>query len=68
MAGVLNGIVTAIALLTFLGIVIWAYSHGRTKANQEAAMLPFALPDEAGTTKAEGDRSVVRGPQGELHE
>lgn len=46
MVGILNGIVTALALITFLGIVFWAWSKGRSKANDEASMLPFALPDE----------------------
>jgi len=44
--GILNGIVTGIALITFIGIVWWAYSRGRAKANTDASMLPFALPDE----------------------
>src|SRR3546814_11462516 len=44
--GILNGIVTFIALVTFIGIVWWAYSRGRSKANADASMLPFALPDE----------------------
>jgi len=42
----LQGAITLIALLTFIGIVVWAYSRGRAKANQEASMLPFAQPDE----------------------
>lgn len=46
MLGILMGVVTAIALITFLGIVIWAWSKGRAKANYDASMLPFDLPDE----------------------
>ncbi|GAA5085877.1 MAG: CcoQ/FixQ family Cbb3-type cytochrome c oxidase assembly chaperone [Alcaligenaceae bacterium] len=46
MVGILNGIATALALLTFLGIVAWAWSKGRAKANHDASMLPFDLPDE----------------------
>lgn len=46
MLGILNGIATALALITFLGIIVWAWSKGRAKANQEASMLPFDLPDE----------------------
>ncbi len=46
MLGLVNGIVTAIALFTFIGIVWWAFSRGRAEANHEASMLPFALPDE----------------------
>ena len=43
---ILNGIVTLMAMFTFVGIVWWAYSRGRVEANHEASMLPFALPDE----------------------
>ncbi len=46
MVGIINGIVTALALITFLGIVVWAWSKGRAKANYDASMLPFELPDE----------------------
>lgn len=42
----LSAIVTAISMATFLGIVWWACSRGRQRANRESAMLPFALPDE----------------------
>lgn len=66
--GVLNGIVTLIALLTFLGIVFWAFSKGRTKANQEAAMLPFALPDEAATAGNGNTPPSGRQPEGGSHE
>jgi len=41
-----NAVVTFLAMLTFLGICWWAFSRGRRQANQEAALLPFALPDE----------------------
>lgn len=46
MVGVLNGIMTFLGLLTFGGIVWWAFSAGRAKANDEASKLPFMLPDE----------------------
>jgi len=44
--GWLNGIMTLLGMLLFIGIVWWAFSQGRAQANREAAMLPFALPDE----------------------
>lgn len=50
----INGIATIIAMITFLGIVWWAFSRGRADANREAALLPFALPDERVTDKKEG--------------
>ncbi len=45
--GLINGIATAVALLTFIGIVWWAFSRGREKANRDSANLPFLQPDEA---------------------
>ncbi|MGV3655644.1 MAG: cbb3-type cytochrome oxidase subunit 3 [Noviherbaspirillum sp.] len=37
-----RGIVTVVSLLTFLGIIFWAYSGRRAAAFDEAARLPFA--------------------------
>lgn len=54
MVGIINGIMTFLAMMTFLGIVWWAFSAGRVKDNQEAAMLPFMLPDEPEGKKVEG--------------
>lgn len=68
-----TGIMTAIALLTFIGIVWWAFSRGREKANRDSAMLPFAQPDEvdlAAKKEAEGDgkRDARDKKQGETNE
>ncbi|MBX3607399.1 MAG: cbb3-type cytochrome c oxidase subunit 3 [Piscinibacter sp.] len=41
----LRSIVTVVSLLTFLGIVAWAWSRGNRASFEEAARLPFA--DEA---------------------
>lgn len=38
----LRGISTAFMLLSFLGLVAWAYSRNRKKDFDEAANLPFA--------------------------
>lgn len=46
MLAYLNALATVLAMLTFFGIVWWAFSKGRQDANRESAMLPFALPDE----------------------
>lgn len=46
MLAYLNALSTVLAMITFFGIIWWAFSRGRKKANEEAAMLPFALPDE----------------------
>lgn len=37
----LRGIHTLLVMAVFLGIVWWAYSAHRKKANDEAANLPF---------------------------
>ena len=47
MLAYLNALSTIMAMLTFFAIVWWAFSSGRQEANNEAAMLPFALPDES---------------------
>lgn len=52
---VLNAVATIIAMLTFVGIVVWAFSRGRADANREASMLPFTVPDERLTDKKEGE-------------
>jgi cytochrome c oxidase cbb3-type subunit 4 len=46
MMAYLNAIGTVLAMLTFFGIVWWAFSKGRKQANRESEMLPFVLPDE----------------------
>jgi cytochrome c oxidase cbb3-type subunit 4 len=57
MVGVLNAIATVLAMATFFGIIVWAFSKGRRQANHEAAMLPFALPDEGAKSDNEDGRS-----------
>jgi len=65
--GVLNGIVTLIAMVTFVGIVWWAWSRGRERANKDASMLPFALPDED-EQGGEQDSTPKDKKQGDSHE
>ncbi len=45
----LSAISTVMGLLVFVGIVWWAWSAPRKKANEESANLPFELPDEFNT-------------------
>ncbi|ASC89214.1 CcoQ/FixQ family Cbb3-type cytochrome c oxidase assembly chaperone [Alcaligenes nematophilus] len=54
MLAIINAVVTALAMATFLGICWWAFSRGRRQANEEAALLPFALPDEGINDKNPG--------------
>lgn len=55
MLGLINGIVTVLAMVTFFGIVWWAWSTHRVEANRRAAMLPFALPEEYQNDKNTGE-------------
>jgi cytochrome c oxidase cbb3-type subunit IV len=48
----LSAISTVLGLVVFLGIVFWAWSPSRKKANQESAELPFDLPDEFSKDKS----------------
>jgi len=45
---------TVLSMLTFFGIVWWAWSAHRREANSESALLPFALPDEFGPQQQDG--------------
>ena len=45
-AGVLSGISTAILLLAFIGLCVWAFSPGQKRRWEESAELPF-LGDDA---------------------
>lgn len=50
----LRGLHTLLVMAAFIGIVWWAYSAHRRKANDEAAHLPFDDDDvEARTLKKE---------------
>ena len=53
----LRSIMTVLSLLTFLGIVWWAYGmKGNKKRFEEAANLPFA--DEDQSTRSGADSGV----------
>jgi len=41
----LRGISTGLLLVSFLGLIVWAYSHKRKQSFDEAANLPFADED-----------------------
>jgi cytochrome c oxidase cbb3-type subunit IV len=45
---VIGSVSTVVAVLTFGGIVAWAYAERRRDAFAMAADAPFALPDETG--------------------
>ncbi len=56
MLAYLNAIATVLAMLTFFGIIWWAFSKGRKKANEESANLPFVVPDEVSEQKDKESR------------
>ena len=43
---ILGSLTTLISFFVFLGIFCWAYSRRRREAFDQAALAPFALPDE----------------------
>ncbi len=47
-----RSLITLISMLTFIGIVVWAWSARRKNEFDEAAMLPFA-DDDMNTQKQE---------------
>lgn len=48
----LRSISTVISMLTFVGIIWWAYSRGNQKRFDEAAALPFAEHDDEGAASS----------------
>jgi cytochrome c oxidase cbb3-type subunit 4 len=55
-------VTTVLAVVAFVGIVVWAYGRGRRKAFDEAANAPFALPDENDETSTGNDRRAEPRP------
>jgi cytochrome c oxidase cbb3-type subunit 4 len=45
-SGTISGIVTAVFILVFIGIVWWAYSKGNKRSFEEAGKLPFEEDNE----------------------
>jgi len=40
-SGIISGIVTAVFIVVFIGIVWWAYSKGNKQQFEDAGRLPF---------------------------
>jgi len=49
--GTIGSIFTVIVFVSFIGVVIWAFSSRNKKSFDEAANLPFADEDEHQSTK-----------------
>ena len=47
-SGTISGIVTAIFIVVFIGIVWWAYSKGNKRRFEDAGKLPFSEDDSQG--------------------
>lgn len=43
-----RSVITALSLVCFIGIVVWAYRPARKQGFEEAANLPFVDDDRAG--------------------
>lgn len=43
-----RGVITALSLVCFIGIVVWAYRPTRKQRFEEAANLPFADDERSG--------------------
>jgi cytochrome c oxidase cbb3-type subunit 4 len=43
---ILGSMFTVISFAVFVGILLWAFSSRRKQAFDQAALEPFALPDE----------------------
>ncbi|MFC2971514.1 cbb3-type cytochrome oxidase subunit 3 [Azotobacter bryophylli] len=55
--GTLRGLGTAIVLIAFIGMLIWAFSGKRKKSFDEAANLPFADEPESRKRDDQASRS-----------
>jgi cytochrome c oxidase cbb3-type subunit 4 len=53
----LRGISTALLLVAFIALCVWAFSSKRKKSFDEAANLPFADEDEV---EEKGEKQVER--------
>jgi cytochrome c oxidase cbb3-type subunit 4 len=51
-SGTISGIVTAVFIVVFIGIVWWAYSKGNKSRFEDAGKLPF----EDDTSAKQGDK------------
>lgn len=55
----MRSLMTVLAFVTFIGIVIWAWSGKRQAAFEEAARLPFG--DDETDGRAHGSAARVQG-------
>lgn len=53
--GLLQGLLTILLMVLFVGIVFWAYSSRQKKRFDEASMLPFADEEKGRGERRKGD-------------
>ncbi|OOG22893.1 cytochrome-c oxidase [Thioalkalivibrio denitrificans] len=53
--GFVQGLITIVLMVLFVGIVVWAYSSRQKKRFDEASMLPFAEDDAQGDVRRKGE-------------
>jgi cytochrome c oxidase cbb3-type subunit 4 len=53
---VIRGLITAVLIVLFIGLFIWAFSDKRKSAFDKAANLPF-VGDDTDPTIVQGDKS-----------
>jgi cytochrome c oxidase cbb3-type subunit 4 len=61
-SGIISGIVTALFIVVFIGIVWWAYSRGNKQRFEDAGRLPFEEDDAQGVPSP---RDITPGKQGD---
>lgn len=54
-SGMISGIVTAVFIVVFIGIVWWAYSKGNKQRFEDAGKLPFEEEDDVPGTASPRD-------------
>ena len=52
-----RSLVTALGLICFAAIVLWAFSRSAKKGFEEAAMLPFQEDEEVGKAPVSGSHT-----------
>jgi cytochrome c oxidase cbb3-type subunit IV len=54
--GLVQGLITILLMVLFVGIVVWAYSSRQKKRFEEASMLPFAEDDAQQGGRRKGEK------------
>jgi cytochrome c oxidase cbb3-type subunit 4 len=57
---ILGSVFTVISFVVFVGILLWAFSDRRKQAFDQAALEPFALPDEVDSLSPDNRQGVRR--------